>query len=86
MSNTISTTVANPVRTGLQGGAAWGVTEFLDAFEIVAMDERQYGVTLVLLTMVFSALQNGIENYFGVGFLRKVPQADAPVVDGNGGL
>ncbi len=81
MSNTtVSTTVANPIRTGVQGGVAWGVTEFLDAFEIVNMDERQYGVTLVLLTIVFSWLQNLVENYFGVGFLRKMPQADAPVV------
>ena len=84
MSNTtVSTTVANPIRTGVQGGVAWGVTEFLDAYGIVAMDERQYGVTLVLLTILFSFLQNLTENYFGKGFLRRVPEPEQPIVDNN---
>jgi hypothetical protein len=83
MSNTtVSTSVANPIRTGVQGGLAWGVTEFLDAFEIIAMDERQYGVTLVLLTIAFSALQNVGENFLGKGFLRNVPEPEQKVIDG----
>jgi hypothetical protein len=81
-STTVSTSVANPIRTGVQGGLAWGVTEFLDAYEIIAMDERQYGVTLVLLTIAFSALQNVAENFLGKGFLRNVPEPEQKVIDG----
>lgn len=81
MSKTVSTTLANPVRTGVQGGLAWGVTEFLDAFNIVEMDDRQYGVSLLLLTIVFSFVQNLGENYLGVAFLRRVPEPKQPVVD-----
>jgi hypothetical protein len=80
MSNTVSTSVANPVRTGLQGGAAWVVTEGIDAF-LYDMDDRQYGVALVGLAMVFSFIQNVAENHFGVGLFRRVPEPDQPVVD-----
>lgn len=77
----ISTTIANPVRTGVQGGVAWGLTEILDSFAILPMDERQYVAVLLLLTVIVSAVQNGIENWKGVGFLRRVPQPDAPIID-----
>lgn len=78
---TVSTTVANPIRTGVQGGLAWAVTEGLDAFHVIPMDERQYGVSIVILGIAFSFIQNVTENYLGKGFLRKVPEADVPVVD-----
>lgn len=82
MSNTtVSTSVANPVRTGLQGGAAWVVAEGIDAF-FYDMNDRQYGVALVGLAMLFSFIQNVTENHFGVALFRKVPEADQPVVDG----
>lgn len=79
--STVSTSVANPIRTGLQGGGAWVVTELLDSFEVLPMDERQYGAMLVALSILFSFLQNVTENYFGKAFLREVPEADVPVVD-----
>jgi len=78
---TLSTTVANPIRTGVQGGVAWGITELLDSFNILPMDERQYAAVLLLLTLVISGIQNGFENAKGIGFLRKVPQLDAPIID-----
>lgn len=81
---TLSTTIANPIRTGVQGGAAWGITEILDSFNILPMDERQYVAVLLLLTLVISAVQNGVENWKGVGFLRKVPQPEAPIIDAEG--
>lgn len=80
-SKTVSTAVANPIRTGVQGSAAWVVTELLDSFEILAMDERQYGAVIVGLSMVFAFAQNLTENHFGKAFLRKVPPTEAPVVD-----
>lgn len=82
---TLSTTVANPIRTGVQGGVAWGITELLDSFNILPMDERQYACVLLLLTIIISGIQNGLENAKGVGFLRKVPQPKAPIVDDNPG-
>lgn len=82
MSNTtVSTTVANPIRTGVQGGAAWVVTEILDSFEIIAMDERQYGAVIVGLAMLFAAIQNATENYLGKAILRTIPPTEAKVVD-----
>lgn len=78
---TLSTTIANPIRTGVQGGVAWGITEILDSFAILPMDERQYAAVLLVLTMVVGAIQNGLENWKGVAFLRKVPQPEAPVLD-----
>lgn len=76
----ISDAVARPLRTGPQAGAAWAVTEGIDAF-LVDMNDRQYGILVVLLTMAFSFLQTITENYFGKAFLRKVPDSGTPVVD-----
>lgn len=78
---TLSTAVANPIRTGVQGGVAWGLTEILDSFNILPMDDRQYVAVLLLLTLIVSGIQNAVENAKGVGFLRKVPQPDAPIID-----
>lgn len=77
---TVSTAIAAPIRTVVQGTPAWAITEFLDSFGIVHMDERQFGVTVLLLTAVIAALQNLVENAQGRGFLRRVPPTDTPVV------
>ena len=84
---TISTAIANPIRTGVQGGVAWVVTEILDSFSILAMDERQYAAVLLALTLIVGFVQNAVENAKGIGFLRKVPPTEAPVVvDDDGAL
>jgi hypothetical protein len=77
----VSQSVARPVRTTVQGGAAFAVTEFIDAFGIVQMDERQYGACAVILTIVFSWAQTLIENGLGKGFLRRVPGTKVDVID-----
>lgn len=77
---TVSEVLARPLRTAPQGGGAWAVTEFIDAF-IHNMDDRQYGILVVLLTIFFSYAQTAIENYKGKAFLRQVPPLKVPVVD-----
>lgn len=76
----ISEAVARPLRTAPQGGAAWAFTEGIDAF-IYDMNDRQYGISIVLLTMLFSFIQTAIENGIGKAFLRSVPPYSTPVVD-----
>lgn len=77
----VKQTVARPVRTAVQGSAAFAVTEFLDSFGIVSMDERQYGAMAVILTIVFSWAQALGENFLGKGLLRKVPGEHVEVVE-----
>jgi hypothetical protein len=62
--------VARPARTAVQGSAAFAVTELLDSFSILPMDERQYGAVLLILTIVFGAIQIAVENHIGKGLLR----------------
>jgi hypothetical protein len=81
--NTVSDAVARPARTGLQGGAGWVVAEFIDAF-LWDMDDRQYGIAVVVLGSVISWIQNTVENHYGKGLLRQVPEPDPPVVDDRG--
>ena len=81
----LNTAVANPIRTGVQGGVAWGITEVLDSFAILPMDDRQYVAVLLLLTVIVSGLQNAFENWKGVAFLRRVPAPEVPLVDSAGG-
>lgn len=76
-----SQAVARPVRTAVQGGLGFAVTEFIDAFGIYDMDERQYGACAVILTVVFSGAQTLVENLWGKGFLRQVPGPDVEVVE-----
>lgn len=82
----LSAAVTRPTRTGVQGGAAYAVLEFLVAFNLIALDGRQWAISMVVLTAVVSWLQNLAENRFGHGFLRAVPPTDEPVdVPGNDG-
>ena len=77
---TVSQALARPLRTGPQGGLAWAVTEGFDAF-IVDMNDRQYGILVVLLTMLFSFLQASLENGLGKAFLRRLDAPRAPLTD-----
>jgi hypothetical protein len=82
MATKVSEALARPVRTGAQGGAGWAVTEFIDAF-FWNMDERQYGILIVVLTTLIGYVQVLVENYFGKALLRNIPAADVKVVDDN---
>lgn len=77
---TVSETVARPLRTAPQGGIAWAVTEGIDAF-FYDFSDRQYGILVVLLTMLVSFIQTTVENGIGKAFLRRVPPTQAPIVD-----
>ncbi|QEM40896.1 MAG: amino acid ABC transporter permease [Phage AS32] len=78
--STVSTAVANPVRTVAQGSLAWVVAEGIDAF-LYDLNERQYGVAIVAFAMVFSFVQNLVENHFGKGFFRQIPPTEAPIIE-----
>lgn len=69
-------TITRPVRTGIQGGAAYAVVEGINAFHIMNMDERQYAISVVLLTAVFAWLQVIVENFLGKGLLRNPDDTD----------
>lgn len=77
---TVSEATARAGRTAPQGGLAWALTEGVDAF-FYDMTDRQYGVLIVLLTIVFAFVQAAIENGIGKALLRNVPPFDAPVAD-----
>jgi hypothetical protein len=70
----VNAAVAAGARTSIQSGAGWAVTEALNAFHIVDMDPRQYGISVLILTAVFSFLQNNVENGIGKAFLKKLPE------------
>lgn len=76
----VSEAVARPVRTAVQAAPAWVITEFVDAW-LFDMDERQFGVLVLLLTMLFAWIQAAIENAKGVGFLRSVPPTKVAITD-----
>jgi len=81
---TVNQAVAAGTRTGLQSGAGWAITEAINAFHIMDMDPRQYGISVLILTSVFAFLQNQIENGIGKAFLKKLPlpgDAVVPVTD-----
>lgn len=71
--------VTRPTRTGVQGGAAYLVLEALVAFDIADLNGRQWAVSMLILTAVFSFAQTLAENRLGAGFLRAVPPKDEPV-------
>ena len=64
------TTLSRPIRTAVQGGASYAIVEFINAFGIYNMDERQYAISVVVLTPVLSWLQVLGENFLVKGFLR----------------
>lgn len=77
---TVSEAVARPARTAIQSTPAFALIELLEAFEVYDFTDRQYGVTLMVLTAIVSFIQNKIENNRGKGFfLRSVPPLAVPV-------
>lgn len=66
----VSDVVARPVRSAAQGSVAWIAVELVDSF-FYNLDERQYGVLVAALTVVFGWVQVLVENKVGVGFFRK---------------
>lgn len=77
----VSEALARPVRTGLQGTPAWIITEGIDAW-FYDMNDRQYGITVLFLTMAFGYVQAIVENYLGKGLLRNMTPTGTPVVSG----
>ena len=76
----VSEAVARPARTGTQATPAFLITWLVDE-NIYNMNDETFAVVTVLLTMLFSFLQTGFENWKGRAFLRNIPPADAPVTD-----
>ncbi len=81
----ITEKVARPGRTLMQASPAFAVTEGIDAW-VYDMNDRQYGVTIILLTMLFSFIQTAYEDYKGRAVLRNVtpqgvPNVTVPVID-----
>lgn len=75
----VSEAVARPVRTAVQSGPGWVLIELLEAYNVYDFTDRQYAVTLLVLTAVTSAIQNYVENRRGKGlFLRTVPPKKVP--------
>lgn len=79
-SSTVSEAVARPVRTAIQSGPGWVIIEIVEAYELYDFTDRQYGVTLLVLTVVTGYIQNLLENRRGKGFfLRSIPPTQAAV-------
>lgn len=77
---TVSEAVARPARTAIQSTPAFAVIEILEAFEVYNFTDRQYGITLMVLTAIVSFVQNAAENSRGKAFfLRTVPPLEVPV-------
>lgn len=80
MPTKVSDAVARPTRGVLQGGAGWVVTEGIDAF-LWDMNDRQYGIAVIILGALVSFIQNTVENRAGVAILRDLPPKPQPVVE-----
>lgn len=76
--------ISRVARTALQLGAVTAVVEFVDT-AVVDMSDRTYSASIVLGTVLLSALQVLVENASGKAVLRKVPGPDQPVVDSGPG-
>lgn len=78
---TVSEPIGRTVRTAGQLAPAAVITELVDVF-FVNLDERGYAAVLAGLTLVFTYVQNAVENSKGKGWwFRQVPPTDVPVVD-----
>lgn len=80
MANTrkVNSAVARTARTAIQGGPAWAIVEGIDAF-FYDFNDRQFGIAVILLTMLISFIQNTVENGLGKGLLR-LPTDETPVI------
>ena len=79
----VSESIARPVRTALQLGAATTITELVDAF-LTDLDAKQYGALVAGLTLVLSCVQAAVENSTGKAVLRSIPPREVPVADDRG--
>lgn len=78
----VGTAVANPLRTGAQGGAGWLLAEAVEAFGLFDFTERQWPLVIIIGGSLVSAVQNLGENRgWWKPLLRQVPPTTAPVVD-----
>lgn len=71
--------VSRPTRALGQGGTSWIIVELVDAF-FFDLTDRQFGALVAGLTVAISWAQVVIENWAGVGFLRK-PEPPAKKVE-----
>lgn len=79
----INEAVARPVRGLAQGGAGYVVVDVLDQFTRWNPTTQQYGLAVIVLSGLISALQNFAENKGWIkAFLRKVPPTEVPVING----
>ena len=79
----VSESIARPVRTALQLGAATTITECVDAF-LTDLTTQQYGALVAGLTLVLSCVQAALENSTGKAVLRQIPPREVPVADDRG--
>lgn len=75
----VSEAVARPVRTAVQATPAWIMTEAIDSF-VYDMNDRQYGVLVLLITMLIGFIQTLIESKIGKAFLRRASVTEVPAV------
>lgn len=78
----VNEATARATRGGLQGGAGWAVVEVLEQFGIYDFTQGQASITILVLSAVFSYVQNTLENKGKIpALLRQVPPTEVPVVD-----
>lgn len=73
----VKETIARPARTLMQGGPALVIVELIDAFTY-DMADRQYGVLVAALTLLFSWVQAAVEDYKGKAVLRDITTENVP--------
>ena len=62
----------NVGRTSTQTAVATAIVQALVAFNVVDLTPEQYGILVVLLTIIVAGVQNIVENKAGWGFLKGV--------------
>lgn len=78
----VRSSIARPVRGGVQGGITYAVIEVLSAFSVVDFTPRQYGAVMLAGSILVSAIQNFAEDQGWIkSFLKNQPQRDEPLVD-----
>lgn len=81
--STVSEKYARPIRGGVQGGAAWAILEFVEAFAIYDFTERQLVIATLVLAAIISFAQNAAEQSRGKGFfLRTIDPPEQASVAG----
>lgn len=77
--NTVSESVARPVRTAGQMAPSFALVLLIDEL-IVNLSDAAFAALVVLVGVFFGFVQNALEDHQGKGwYLRKVPEPDVPV-------